>query len=436
MKYKIFLLTLPIILLSGFVSCLGSDPESTVIDNSDPQIYALSLSTDSIPELKTIFFSIDHRNGLIYNRDSLSYGTKLSKALCTMTTSATIVMFPEASGDTIYWKTTDSIDFSKPVRIVTTAYDGTREKTYTAKLNVRQQENNRIFWSRLTDRALNRNILLQKTVVLNGIYYTYTNIGYYAIYSSSSGRTWIEQRLSGFPSEPNLLETLIPFSDTLYIADASGKVYKSANAQLWTPASTDISVKTFIGIVPETRYSSALLCAVINKDDKYYFGATSDMITWKISGDTIPDNFPISGFGAASDSNPAAGYSGLIAVGGVTKQKKLLNTTWRTSDGIRWIRLTDEKASYFLPKEGAALAYYNDKYYLIGGRDTIYTNDVYVSVTNGVTWSKADYSHSITDLYSPRAYTSVYVLEGNRLILFGGENGNWLDDVWSGFFVK
>ena len=441
MKFKIFLSTSLFVLSLSLVSCLGDDSSSILDNESDAQIYAFSLSSDSIPELANISFSIDHLNGLIYNRDSLSYGTKLSKVLCAITTSAiSVVMYPEASNDTIQWEKKDSIDFSKPVKIVTLSANGTNPKTYTAKLNVRQQENNKIAWEQLTDKALNETILSQKTVALNGYYYTFAHIengNTYALYAKS-GKAWPRQSLSGFPSDPNL-ESLISFSNKLYIADVSGKVYESTNAGHWTPVSTDVFVKTFIGIIPETRVSLPLFCAVINKNGDYYFAASSDMTTWQIGDNPVPDNFPISGFGAASDSNSGAGYAGLITVGGKTRTSELLNTTWRTSDGMKWIRLTDEKASYFSPKEGVALSYYNDKYYLLGGKDTNgnYSNDVYISVTNGVTWSKADYSNAITDLYSPRAYASVHVVENNTLMLFGGTNGtNWIDDVWSGFFIK
>ena len=442
MKFKIFLSTLPVILSLSLVSCLRDDDTSSsnVIDNSDAQIYSFSLSTDSIPELKDITFSIDQLNELIYNRDSLSYGTNLSKALCSLTTSATVIMIPEASNDTIHWKASDSIDFSKPVKIITYALDGIQFKTYTAKLNVHQQEGDKIAWTQLTDKAIKDSILFQKTIALNGSYYTYAHLknGNYYMYFSSSGSTWTQQSLSGFPSEPNL-ESLISFSNKLYIADTAGKVYESTNAGSWTPFSTDVSVKTFIGIVPKTELSPALLCAITNKDGSAYFGAAFDMITWKIGTEPVPDNFPISGFCAASDSNPDAGYAGLIAAGGKNRQNELLNTVWRTSDGIHWIQLIDEKANYFSPREGMSLVYYINKYYLLGGKDVDEncTNDMYISVTNGVTWAKADDHNSITDLYSPRAYASVCVTE-NRLMLFGGTNGGayWLDDVWSGFLNK
>lgn len=442
MKVKISVSILSFILLLGFVSCLNDDDDTTsTVISSDAQIYSFSLATDSIASLANTTFSIDQLNGLIYNSDSLPYGTKLSKVLCSITSNAgSIAMMPEATKDTINWTTSDSIDFSQPVKLVVYSRNGVIKKTYTARLNVHQQEGDRISWTKLTDKVVNRSISSQKTIMLNDVYYTFVNLnGTFTVYSSLSGSTWIEQSLVGFPVDGDL-QTLTVFSNSVYVATTTGEVYGSENARRWSKSDNAPSVKTFIGSIPELKSSPALLCALTNVDGEYRFSVTSDMTSWNTASNSIPSNFPVSGFGSASDLNVAANYVGLIVAGGKTSSGDLLNTTWRTSDGMTWVQLADEKATNFHKKEGVALAFYSDRYYLIGGinDEGAYTSDMYVSDTKGVTWTKADSLNSVTDLYSPRAYASVCVAGDNKLILFGGTNGgtSWLDDVWSGFLNK
>jgi hypothetical protein len=443
MKLKALLSILSFIQLLGFMSCLSDDNTDTSgVAGSDAQIYSFSMSTDSVPVLAGVSFTIDHLNGLIYNIDSLPYGTKLTKALCSVTTNAAagIMMIPGATGDTINWIPSDSVNFTQPVKLIVYSRDGINKKTYTAQLNIHRQEGGRISWTQLTDKALNRPVSFQKTILFNGIYYTFAEInGSFVLYSSASGSTWTEQTLSGFPFDADL-SSMVIYKGAVYLAGTSGVVYQSVNAGRWTEVSSSAPVKTFIGSIPETKTSPSLLCALISIDETCYFGVTSDVSTWQTSRDAIPANFPVSGFGAASDYNPAAAYAGLIAAGGKNAQGTVLNTTWRTSDGLNWVQLADEKATNFAGKEGAVVIYYVDKYYLIGGKDDsgTYTDDMYVSVTGGVTWQKADTLNAITDLYSPRAYASACVNADNKIMLFGGTNGGttWIDDVWSGFLNK
>ncbi len=440
MKFKIFSVFFSFLMLVGFVSCLGDDSTTTTTNTHDAQIYAFSMSSDNISELSEITFSIDQLNGLIYNSDSLAYDTDLSKVLCSITvnSASAIVMRPEATGDTITWASSDSIDFSKPVMIDVYSSDGTTKKTYTAQLNVHQQEGNQITWTRLTNRATNRVIYSQKTLLLNDVYCTYiSTTGGFAMYTSLDGKAWTEQTLADFPANADL-STMVEFQNELYLATKTLDVYESSDGRRWSKKTDAPTVKTFLGNIPATTTASAFLCAILNIGGEYYWWV-SDL---KAKSDTatvsIPANFPISGFGAASNYNADARYTGLIVAGGRTAQDDLLNTTWRTSDGLQWVQLGDEKATNFNKKEGVSLAYYDDKYYLIGGRDAndTYYDAMFVSVTNGVTWIKADTLNTMTDLYSPRANASI-IVKDNHLMLFGGTNSNsWFDDVWSGFLNK
>lgn len=428
MNLKIFRFAFFIILnLVGLTSCLDdNDDNSTSTSYKDAQIYAFSLSNEDVSGLSSVSFTIDHINGLIYNADSMAYGTEVSKVLCNITANASgVLVIPEATNEEVAWSSSDSIDFSKPVKFVVSSLDKIEKKTYTARLNIHQQDGDAFTWKQVTDKATNKAITSQKTILFNNAYYSYinTNEGVLAYVSFDKGITWSPLTID-FTVELDVRNILL-FKESLYALTSDGSIYQSVDGRKWSSfrlASGDEMIKSFIGV-----HNNEQCYALIEKDGVYYHAVSSDMTTWNKGADPIPSNFPISGFSAAFNE------SGFIVVGGRNYQEELLNTTWLTSNGITWIQTADEKNNYLSKREGAALVYYADKYCLIGGKDdSEYKDDMYVSVTNGVTWSKAK-DLSLSDFYTPRAYASVLV-EDETIYLFGGTNNTyWLDDVWSGF---
>ena len=139
MKNKVVLFLVGSCMLA-LSSCLGNDEVETVTIK-DPQVKAFSLSNDSVPGLNSVKFSIDQLNDRIYNIDSMDYGTKIEKVVCKFTAASgfsSIQVIQEATGDTIWWNGSDSLNFSKPVTFITTAYDGVTKKTYRAQVNIHQ----------------------------------------------------------------------------------------------------------------------------------------------------------------------------------------------------------------------------------------------------------------------------------------------------------
>ena len=130
-------------------SCLGSDDNEYELSR-DCQILSFSLSNDSIPELSNVVFTIDQISGRIFNIDSMPYGTKLDeKVICKVRLASTVYtcqVMQEAIGDTIFWNTEDSLDFSKPVKFVNTLWDGETTKTYLAQVNIHQVVPDSMAW--------------------------------------------------------------------------------------------------------------------------------------------------------------------------------------------------------------------------------------------------------------------------------------------------
>ena len=144
-------------------SCLGSDDE--VVSSSD-----VALLSFSIKDLKTVHtiqkengedstyttvlsgsavpFTIDQTQHLVYNKDSLIYGTNITRVLVNVTADGGVV-YRKPNGE--FGPVEDSIDFTNPVEFRVTSYDEQFVRYYTANINVHQVDPKKSSWIQLKD---------------------------------------------------------------------------------------------------------------------------------------------------------------------------------------------------------------------------------------------------------------------------------------------
>ena len=99
-------------------------------------------------EAKNLRFYIDQAQGLVYNVDSLPYGTDVAHVLATITTknSGTVTILSQQGDKQTYFSPNDSIDFTSPrsFRIYSNARDTYRD--YKISVNVHKQKGNVFSW--------------------------------------------------------------------------------------------------------------------------------------------------------------------------------------------------------------------------------------------------------------------------------------------------
>ena len=105
-------------------------------------------------------------------------------------------------------------------------------------------------------------------------------------------------------------------------------------------------------------------------------------------------------------------------------------------DGLSWAVLASGDAN-FSAREGAMVANYDDKLFLIGGIDASgkALKDIYQSFDNGITWALQDTMVVLPADYQARAFSSIIVDEENFVNLFGGKtsaDANDLNQLWRG----
>ena len=152
-------------------------------------------------------------------------------------------------------------------------------------------------------------------------------------------------------------------------------------------------------------------------------------------GNTVPDNFPLKGFGSTQYERMGLEY--LMIATGRDIQSRPLNTVWATSNGLQWAQLTRPNESYFSEREGATLVQYGGAFYLTGGfnSDGSAPKEIYISRDNGISWTQNNSLILFPGEYTARGYASVATFS-HSIYIFGGKTSpgdKHRDEIWRGY---
>lgn len=459
-----------------FIGC-NSKTEYVEPTGSNAAVKSFSLAEDSkiINGLDSVFFSIDLVKGQIFNADSLPVGTKVTKLVPKIVTYngvsvAELTVSRAGKADTIinYLRnSSDSVDFTNPVKLRLVSTDGLVERNYTIKVNVHNMKVDSLAWGR-QDRTNLPSVFgypaQQRTVRKGDSFYCLTRSeGKYCIASFVKGvgslnhglpvlTDW-DSNLVVFDFTPDV-DSFSANEDALFILDTSGNLYTSADGMNWE--ATNLNWHAIYG-----GYGNTLVGSVNTSDG------------WKIqqwpSGALVnlPEGMPVSDTSVPVQySFEMSDVSQMLIVGGRRADGILSAETWGY-DGTSWAKISQRS----LPKglEGVAVARYyslsSKKFWDVkemptllafGGRtaDGTMNTTVYMSDDYGYHWLEAPVSLQLPDYLTPvfnaQAYVmtsdlsgEVYVPKISRpeiewecpyIYIFGGINvsGTLQNTVWRG----
>ena len=436
------------ILLSLMASCLGSNDYNELYSITDAELVFFGLyENDSLPELEKVVFTIDQRGpvGLIYNYDSMAFLTELPEKVFITYVSGSGMdnLLNITDGDSIWLKTGDSIDISKPLSLKVYALDGITTKLYTAQLNIHQVDPDSVQFSRVASELPFLQTEDTKTVVFNDYFLTYSKTGgQIQLHSSQDAVNWTQETVSGLPANA-VIKGIQSNGVRLFAYTEDGELYVRYDLSIdqWIvvnkPAS--IKVKSILGYLNAGPKQPEGLSLVVEANGINTFAFTEDLVHWEydsISPIPIPDNFPLYDFSSYSYELMLTGR--ITIFGGISSDGTLLNTVWSTENGRYWAKLSGEMNT-FPPLEGANVFYYNNEFWLINGKSEGYFNMfIYYSRDGGVTWQvKAEEKYSTPEEYIPRYNASLVPDKENKYFyIIGGIHDGILPEVWKGFLNK
>lgn len=405
-KKLILTISLSVLLAAQFACNKSSDEDYSYeyVSAQSVQVLSFRLSNDSkvLDSLQNVFFTIDLANARIFNADSLPYGTNVTKlvpVISAVSTASTVeIIFRDSSTETdsivnYLETTTDSIDFTYPVRLKVVSESKDVVHNYEIKVNVHKMQADSLAWSMIESAPLPTSIAVldaQRTTCLDGVYYCLTSgEGKYCVATTTTpdDPAW-QVAETTFPFTPDV-NSLAASSDALYILDTDGILYTSTDFAAWT--STGEQWHSIYG-----AYTDQVM------------GCADDSGQWQIASYpsqqrwAMPAGFPVEGASQPDSYDTDMAYTTqMVIVGGVDADGELLKSVWGY-DGEQWGKISDAlpvalespavvtygifntSSSTWVPRENPALV-------LIGGRlvTGAINRIVYYSPDFGLTWKKA-----------------------------------------------
>lgn len=405
-RNKSLLLLLALVLLAS--SC---SEKSNVVSTSNDYCYISSVILGNVKrkiQNTTVTFSaveyemtINQRTNSIENRDSLPYGSQLSRVIATIHFDGSTLAYREKGSNSEWtsYNSTDSLDLTKPLELILTSNDNQSSRIYTLKVNVHQQEGDSLFWKQCDNNVAELTDMTDmKAFVLNDKLFVLgqktSGITLAERSSTEAEGEWIETPVTDLPASTDI-QTLRQYEDMLYLSTNDGEIFSSADAKGWRQEGS--------------TYSAPL--KLVEKTVKYYYAISegkilrsADATTWEEETlDTDAAMLPTTDIRALSVEQ-ANGNNRIILVGQSENSENAVvwNKMWNDSEkeeNAEWIYfpITHDNNIPCPRLEYLNLLSYDGKCIAFGGASSI--NDsrkaletMYVSQDYGITW-RPDQEH-------------------------------------------
>lgn len=408
-----------------FISCETTTTEEKT--SNIAQLTAFSFAAnDSIPGLEKAQFTIEERldTGLVWNKDSMLYGTRLDSVVPKYTFAAAAGAAYITLSDTTYdLKGNDTLDFTKqPIYFTIRSSDGSNTKVYEIKPTVHQVDPDLYTWKALTSNIYPADDSEQKVVELGATFVMITNNGFQLhSYTSQDGTQWqLAGQPTGLPASANIRQ-IISDGTTLYYGEGT-QLYTSTDAIHWTSQSVPHTIYTML------LYWNKTIWALVENDG--YELATYDG-TMHLTGLRPNNQFPISDFAAVCFHSASQRERAMI-IGGFAQSGEALNTRWNLeytpytslNNGYRMEEFSIDRPR-FTSLTGISVIWYNNQLMMFGGVDAnrnYFGRNILISNDEGLNWTPADSTKNQLPLEYGERQKQNAIVRDNNIYLFGGQD--------------
>lgn len=445
------ILSIFVIFAAIFVSCdMGTT--STTETSSEARVAGFTFYEDTANVgLTEATYKIEHSadTGLIYNQDSLRYGTCLDSVIPYVSYKATPGAAYFVLPDTTITSTgADTMNLNQnPMYLHVVASDMESEMWYRIKLSVHQVDPELYVWKELTQEIFSKQNCETKAFWMKGELLLLVNNGLGTqVYQSSNGSEWkqLASKVAELPT-PCSVRDIVLHSDTLYYI-SKNVLYYSNDALHWN--SLDCSTAEYELVNMLLSYNGKAWAIVQDKATEGLALATVDATGIELMRDVdgleqgyLPANFPISDFAALAFEGSSERARAMV-VGGRSMNGEVVNSRWNIeyvkNDKAKPYRLKDFSITQpsFNSLTGASIIYYDNQLLMFGGvdNDLDWRSDMLYSDDEGMHWYAPDTTkNKLPDNYKTRQYQSVVVDDAQHIYIIGGQTeSESLSDVYRG----
>jgi len=423
--------------------------------NTDTTTYSEALvtgmafaSNDSFPGLAAAKFKIITATdtGMIYNEDSLLFGTMIDTVIPHLTFNHTpyYTIFytgADSTADTILYTGADTIDFThQPVQLLVMASDQETWKMYNIYVNVHTVDPDLYHWDLYNDQIFTTQGAESKAFLINDVFHLFVSNGFNTqLYTSQDAKAWSQPTtVSALPSGC-AIRKMIEADGTLYYP-AGDKLYTSTDGINWGTA--DISDFTLVNMLFSFNDSIWGIAQTSANELKLCNMAKGGSMA--LSGISLPADFPVSEYAALPFAS-ASNRKRAMIVGGFDQAGNSLNSRWNLDylkgKGYTLVNFSIEQPS-FASLTGASIVVYNNELHMFGSvsaDNAISGDNQLISVDEGLNWLVPDSAENLMpDTYRNRQKASVLVREStHELFIIGGQTrGETFSDVYRGLLNK
>lgn len=396
------------------VSCLGNDDVYEY--SSEAAITSFSIGSfnyksnyinifghDTIVDISTSGalypMTIDQKNNVIYNNDSLPYGSDLNSVL-TSIASTGVVLYRSIHSDNTYtdtvWTSKDSVNLSKPTNFIVLSDDLSYKRVYEVRVNIHKLNPDSMKWQK-TNLPVSQVLINQTALLKNDSIFVFgkDNLGRMAMIGlDCNTRSFGNKIVINDLDATKWTQCISLFRDTLYTLQ-DGILFCSVNGSDWALVNTNIAFNQLIQF-NGTKTSGGYAWA-IGADNKIV--SSKDMRTW-ISVQDAPTSFPdsfISGLCYTLPTNENIFRN--IIVGIDNDSNEPYASVWtKLSTESKWTEMTYSSSNDLrCPRlNNLYVIYYDEDLFAFGGKSQNGfgsipgLNGFFQSSDNGVTWRNCE----------------------------------------------
>lgn len=254
-------------------SCMKDDEEVTVDDHcyisaftlgslkrtihtqtasGEDSTYTVVLDASAFP------MSIDQRNLVIENRDSLPYGTRVNAVLVTIGYTGVIGYKQAGAVELTTYSSKDSIDFSSPVEFVVYSQNGTSERHYKVKLNVHRQDGTKFDWCVADTSDVLNQLYERKMVAVNQRLVMVGKTSAGAVLMASRSTTlqdsWVVTPTSG-TEQADVMTLQVAQDGSFLMSTTIGALLKSTDGVNWQIVTDACENRVLAGVSSDRIYA-------------------------------------------------------------------------------------------------------------------------------------------------------------------------------------